>query len=171
MALHLIIDGYNLIRQNPFLAQEEEVDLQNGREALLALLAAYRHQRRYPLTVVFDAWGQGQPQDRRDYYQGIEIIYSRLGEKADEVIKRLIQREGPRAMVVTSDRELQDYAAHRGAAFLSAAAFSSRLAAVLDGEPEDDETKPTHSFKTEKKGPARRLPKKLRRWRLRTRKV
>ncbi len=82
MALHLIIDGYNLIRQNPVLALEEEVDLQTGREALLALLAAYRRQRRYPLTVVFDAWGQGQHQDRRDLYQGIEIIYSRFGGKS-----------------------------------------------------------------------------------------
>jgi len=34
MALHLIIDGYNLIRQSPYLADIDARDLEAGREAL-----------------------------------------------------------------------------------------------------------------------------------------
>lgn len=39
MALHIIIDGYNLIRQSRQLAAFERMDLQTGREALLDQLA------------------------------------------------------------------------------------------------------------------------------------
>ena len=42
MAIHLIIDGYNLIRQSPELLAQESQDLSWGRDALLEKLAAYR---------------------------------------------------------------------------------------------------------------------------------
>lgn len=172
MAIHLIIDGYNLIRQTPVLASREQEDLQEGREALLRWLAAYRQQKKHPMTVVFDGWLNGDWQGGRDYYYGIEVLYSRRGEKADEVIKRLVQRERARAVVVSSDRELQEYGARLGAAFLSAQEFGRRLKAVLLGEPEEDEEIDESGPRgTRKKGPAYRLPRKLRRSRLRGRKI
>ena len=39
MALHLIIDGYNLIRQSPWLSLLDARDLEEGREALLQSLS------------------------------------------------------------------------------------------------------------------------------------
>ena len=56
MALHLIIDGYNIIRQSPELLSKESQDLRWGREALLEKLAAYRRLKKHPITVVFDGW-------------------------------------------------------------------------------------------------------------------
>ena len=47
MPLHLIIDGYNLIRQSAHLAELDRRDLQQGREALVGALAAYRRIRRH----------------------------------------------------------------------------------------------------------------------------
>lgn len=173
MAVHLIIDGYNLIRQTPELAREERIDLQNGREALLQWLAAYRHYKPHPITVVFDGWWQGDWQGGRDHFQGIEVIYSRQGEKADEVIKRLARREGPRALIISSDRELQTYAAQVGATAISAREFSRRLeAALIMAAGEDDWDLEDEGYRGPgKKGPARRLPKKLRQWRRRSRKI
>jgi len=47
MAVHIIIDGYNLIRQSAELSRLDRRDLQHGREALLELLAAYKKIKRH----------------------------------------------------------------------------------------------------------------------------
>jgi predicted RNA-binding protein with PIN domain len=86
MALHLIIDGYNLIRQSPELSEVEGRDLAAGRRALLARLAGYRLSRPgHKITVVFDGREAGGLQESRGREQGLSIIYSRRGEAADEV--------------------------------------------------------------------------------------
>ncbi len=105
--MHLIIDGYNVIRQSQELQRLDARELEAGRTALLARLAAYRERCRHKITVVFDGWLGGDPKETRDRRQGMLIIYSRRGEKADEVIKRLLAAERQRAVVVTSDREIQ----------------------------------------------------------------
>ena len=42
MSIHIIIDGYNLIRQSNRLSALDNQDIQLGREALLYMLAAYK---------------------------------------------------------------------------------------------------------------------------------
>src|SRR5512140_857501 len=101
--MHLIIDGYNVIRQSQELQLLDARELEAGRLALLARLAAYRERHRHKITVVFDGWLGGDLRETRDRCQGMLIIYSRRGEKADEVIKRLLTDERQRAVVVTSD--------------------------------------------------------------------
>ena len=61
MPLEIIIDGYNLIRQSSSLKRLDAQDLEQGREALLERLIAYRQVRGHPITVVFDGWGGVQP--------------------------------------------------------------------------------------------------------------
>jgi predicted RNA-binding protein with PIN domain len=172
MAVHLIIDGYNLIRQSPELLAQEARDLAWGREALLEKLAAYRRLKKHAITVVFDGWETGEFMGNRDRFQGMLIIYSRRGEKADEVIKRLADQERQRALVISSDREITDYAERRGAAVMSAAQFSLHLefagAGDSSGEAEEDEAGWSG---TRKKGPAHRASKKIRRQRRRVKKV
>lgn len=165
MAVHLLVDGYNLIRQSLSLSEIEAGDLEAGREALLAALAEYRRRRaRHAVTVVFDGWRGGGLRESHAFYQGIKVIYSRRGERADEVIKRLLSREGRRAVLISSDRALQAAAERAGAVWLSAEEFERRcLTADPDirepGEPADQGDPPPGR----KKGPARRLKKK---WRL-----
>jgi predicted RNA-binding protein with PIN domain len=162
MALNLIIDGYNLIRQSPYLQAMEARELEAGREALLASLAAYRQSRpQHKITVVFDGWEKGGLRESRDRRAGMTIIFSRRGEKADEVIKRLLEKERSRAVVVSSDRELQDYADRVGAAWISAPQFEAshlRGAAAGGDEPEEEPS----VQKAPKKGPAHRSPKRQR---------
>ncbi len=76
MALHLIIDGYNLIRQSRELSSLEARDLAAGREALLALLAAYHRARQvHKVTVIFDGREAGDVKESRDRHQGVAVIY------------------------------------------------------------------------------------------------
>ncbi|RJR39796.1 MAG: hypothetical protein C4567_11390 [Deltaproteobacteria bacterium] len=172
MALHLIIDGYNLIRQSPFLQEMDARELELGREALLEVLADYRQARpRHKITVVFDGWLGGDLMETRDRRGGMAVVYSRRGERADEVIKRLLQKERSRAVVVSSDRELQEFAIKVSATWISAPEFEmSHLRLAGAGSPEDDaETSSGHG--PQKKGPARRAPKRQRQRRQRLKKL
>ena len=160
--MHLIIDGYNLIRQSPRLQFLDAMELQAGREALLELLAQYRRRSRHQITVVFDGWQRGDVKESRDRYEGILIIYSRRGERADEVMKRLLQQERERALVVTSDREIQVCAEHAKAAWINAAEFEASHLHDPEGTADDDAQVEASARGARKKGPARRLSKRLR---------
>ena len=173
MALHLIIDGYNLIRQTPVWQELDSLDLRWGREALLESLAQYRKAKKHPITVVFDGGASLEITDHRDYYQGIVVLYSHPGETADDVIKRLAERERERALVVSSDREIVNHALRVGAAVMSAAEFVCRLQMAVGyrGDVEAEESEPAPAAGTKKKGPSHRAPKKLRRLHVRLKKI
>jgi uncharacterized protein len=169
MAVHLIIDGYNLIRQSPELQELDARELEAGRAALLARLAAYRERRPQKITVVFGGWLKGGLNETRDRERGLSIIFSRRGEKADQVIKRLLALEGARAVVVTSDREIQAWAQGARAAWISATQFERQY--LLDREAEAGEEPEASPDSRLKKGPARRLPKDQRRRQQRLKKL
>jgi predicted RNA-binding protein with PIN domain len=59
MSIHIIIDGYNLIRQSTTLSTLDQQDIMLGREALVDMLAAYRKIKPHRITVVFD--GRSSP--------------------------------------------------------------------------------------------------------------
>jgi hypothetical protein len=160
--MHLIVDGYNVIRQSPRLQFLDVMDLQAGREALLELLAHYRRRSHHQITVVFDGWQRGDLKESRDRYEGILIIYSRRGERADEVIKRLLSQERERSLVVTSDREIQVCAEQAKAAWISAGEFESSHLHDPAGSAGPDAETDSSTRGTHKKGPARRLSKRLR---------
>jgi hypothetical protein len=160
--MHLIVDGYNVIRQSPRLQFLDVMDLQAGREALLELLAQYRRRSHHRITVVFDGWQHGDLKESRDRYEGILVIYSRRGERADEVMKRLLIQERERALVVTSDREIQVCAQQAKAAWIHAGEFESSYLHDPAGAADPDAQADASARGTHKKGPARRLSKQLR---------
>jgi len=161
--MHIIIDGYNLIRQSVNLRRFERQSLEAGRHSLIASLAAYRRRKGHKITIVFDGWESGSVQEERDYQAGIYIIYSRRGEKADEVIKRIIAHTDEDILVVSSDHEILSYAKRRSKTAISSTEFESIINKIAAAEfleeekqPEkDDEDIQEHQFK--KKGPAHRL--------------
>lgn len=167
--MHLIIDGYNVIRQSLELQLLDARELEAGRAALLARLVAYREHSRHKVTVVFDGWLGGDLKESRERCQGMLVIYSRRGEKADEVIKRLLATERQRAVVVTSDREIQTWAQQVGAVWISAGQFE--LEHLMPRGAETDEEAEAADSSRSKKGPAHRLPKAQRRRRQRLKKL
>ena len=60
MPIHIIIDGYNLIRRSKKLSAFDVQDIQLGREALIDMLATYKKIKAHRITVVFDAGGSGR---------------------------------------------------------------------------------------------------------------
>ncbi|MFZ0240810.1 MAG: NYN domain-containing protein [Desulfobacterales bacterium] len=174
MALHIIIDGYNLIRNTAALSALDRQDIQLGREALVDMLAAYKRIKHHKITVVFD--GTSRPDDSRprDRLKGITMRFSRAGETADQVIMRMAAHDREQALVVSSDREIITAAAASRAATIGAAEFEEKLYLAATGgsggSPEDELMGPPN-FSTRKKGPRRRAPKNRRRNRSRTAKL
>ena len=165
MAIHIIIDGYNLIRQSAELASLDRLDLQLGRDALVDLLAAYKKIKPHKITVVFDGSEEPSLYGSRDRAKGILIRFSSGGERADDVIRRMARREKEQALVVSSDREVLGAAEAAGATVMTSPAFADRLTMAsflaVKGGGEVDESSgwvPT----TRKKGPGRRLSKRQR---------
>jgi len=164
MSIHIIIDGYNLIRQSGYLSNLDLQDIQFGRQALVDMLAAYKKIKAHRITVVFDGTRAPQFSQQRDRQKGISILFSHNDESADAVIKKMADREKQQALVVSSDLDIVRSAASSGAATISAPDFESKLtmAATMDGMgPNRDDYngwKPT----TKKKGPSKRLSKRQR---------
>ncbi|MCK4467804.1 MAG: NYN domain-containing protein, partial [Desulfobacterales bacterium] len=100
MSIHIIIDGYNLIRQSDRLSVIDRRDIQSGREALLDTLAKYRKIKKHKITVVFDGTNAPSFSRRVEKLNGVKILFSRNGELADTVIKRMAAMEREKALIV-----------------------------------------------------------------------
>lgn len=163
MPTHLVIDGYNLLGRTGNLSGQ----IESARENLLRALAAYRHRKNHPTTVVFDGWQHGQPMERHEHRAGVQVIYSKRGERADQVIQRLAREYGADCAVVSSDQEVARSAKASGAFVLGAQEFAMKLWATPSGgrmaykelDTQGDES-PARGPK--KKGNPRKLPKALR---------
>ena len=121
--MDLIIDGYNL------LALDKRLDrgLEQSRNSLINNLVRYRQAKPMNLTVVFDGWRSGSASETRLAQDGIAIVYSRLGEKADAVVIRLAREKNSGAVVVSSDREIRNAVERFGAVAIHAHEFSEIL--------------------------------------------
>lgn len=162
--MHIVIDGYNLIG----IQGKMWADLEPQRERLISDLEKYQRLKGNTITVVYDGWKSGLPVEREERIGGIRVIFTRVGEKADQVIKRLASQMGNSCVIVSSDREVSSYARSQGALTMSSGEFDERLklAVIMSGpgeeKDEDDEIVPV-----QKKGNPRRLPKSERRRRQR----
>jgi uncharacterized protein len=154
--MEIIIDGYNVIGSDTGLAG----NLEHKRNSLVQQLASYHKNKGHGVTVVFDGWRSGSTDEVEQKRDGICIVYSRLGEKADSVIVRLARKQGAGCVVVTSDREVRSAIERFGAVALYAGEFGEMLR--NPGEPFDDQEPDYSQQRTPKKGNPRRLSKKER---------
>lgn len=120
---HLIIDGYNVTK-----AGFGELSLEQQRSRLISSIAGLAAQTGAEVTVVFDGADRvvGLPPPPR----GVRVLFSRKGEIADELIRRLVRAEpaGRTVVVVSSDREVADGVRRHGAYPLSSETLLRRLA-------------------------------------------
>ena len=178
MAVHVVIDGYNLIRQSTTLRAEEELSLEHGREALVEKLRQYKRIKGHRITVVFDGADKVTLAEEKTQQKGIKIIYSGQGRTADSVIRRICRDQGENVVVVTSDGELGSYAESCGSVVMVAEEFEAKVEMSsyanlkgLEGEDEGESRSPAKGKGTGKRGPARRPSKKERKRRQKWKKL
>jgi len=114
----VFVDGYNVIRNTPALTALERVNMEAGRDALLArLVARYRHTP-HQLVVVFDGDGARESSQPMPGFGRGRVIFSRGDETADNVIVRMAAEvcdAGREAVVYTNDLEVRLRAEQHGA--------------------------------------------------------
>jgi uncharacterized protein len=158
----ILIDGYNLIKQSDALRRYEHKSLEAGRNALITKLVEYEKKKAHEITVVFDGWKSGSADEGRDREGKINIIYSRYGERADDVIKRLAIHATGDIIVVSSDHEISSFVTKLGKTPLTSPEFEIIMNKVISSSPQQiplPQKNEIHERQTKKKGPARRLPR------------
>lgn len=120
MALHYILDGYNIIKSIDALA---DLALEDGRRELIRLVNTRCPQgsARNEVMIVFDGqpgvWGQPSP-------GALKVRFTSNGS-ADDYIKQTIERDADakNAVVVSDDGEIACYVRKLGARVLSVQEF------------------------------------------------
>jgi hypothetical protein len=128
---NILIDGYNLIGI-------AHTDLEKARQELLQKLINYSNTKGHNITLVFDGWKNGQKDETYSKAGNVAVIYSRLGEKADLVIKKILSSAAKPWIVVSSDREISGFAERKDFAALTSDEFADKLySAVKQGKTEE----------------------------------
>jgi uncharacterized protein len=135
-------------------------NLEHKRNSLVQQLVNYHKNKGHGLTVVFDGWRSGSIDEVEQKREGICIVYSRLGEKADSVIVRRARKQSTGCVVVTSDREVRSAVERFGAVALYAGEFKDMLRNL--SQSFDDEEPDCPQRGAPKRGNPRRLSKKER---------
>jgi predicted RNA-binding protein with PIN domain len=121
--VHVIVDGYNVTKTG-----YPDLPLDQQRTRLVAGLVALVARSGAEVTCCFDGAtvaGHIPSMSRR----GVRVLFSKPGEIADELIRRLVRAEpqGRPVVVVSSDREVADGIRKHGARPVSSAALVRRL--------------------------------------------
>lgn len=88
MALvRILVDGYSLLHSWPELAPGKPRHSPAAREELIAVLTRYYDAAGIPITIVFDGRGQRGGEEPVSTPE-VEVLYSRAGQTADQIIER-----------------------------------------------------------------------------------
>lgn len=118
----LVVDGYNIIGAWDELNRLKRVNMELARDRLIELLAEYRAYTKNRVIIVFDALYVKGAESKKTI-NGVEVIYTRENETADECIERLVQslkNVKNQVYVATSDYLEQRTIFSRGALRISA---------------------------------------------------
>ena len=124
-----IVDGYNLIYNIPRFRNFLDSSLEHARNALIYFMRSYLSSRKVKITVVFDGDEVGFLEQPPLSDRWLKIIFSKPPEKADPIIKKLIQknRNKKSLILVSADNELVSFSNQHGVQVLSPEEFYHRL--------------------------------------------
>lgn len=143
MGYDILVDGYNVIKNDPSLHAIEVKNLAAARKQLIdQLVSRYRHTPHH-VIVVFDGDGASEQvsHDRR-----VRIIFSRYGQTADRVIMRLAaeaRTAGREVEMFSNDGEIRAEVARQGGNVRTTVQLTSQLNAA----PRDVAIRAEHRMK------------------------
>src|SRR5437667_12094177 len=132
MALvRILVDGYSLLHSWPELAPGKARHSAVAREELINRLTQYYDACGTPITIIFD--GASGPVVEFPSTPEVEIIYSKAGQTADQIIERVTHRLGSygEVLVVTDDLAERDTVSSAGAIFSSCLGFIQTIESAL----------------------------------------
>ncbi len=118
MALvRILVDGYSLLHNWPQLAPGKPRHSAGARDELIRRLTLYRDAIGTPITIVFDGSGPRGGKTARTPTPELEVLYSRAGKTADDIIERVAVRLQPfgEVLAVTDDYVERDTVSYHAA--------------------------------------------------------
>lgn len=145
----IVLDGYNIVHRSPQLKPGPGRTLREAREKLVNLLSWMMGGEPARFLVVWDG-AEGSGRDERS--GRVEVRYSRPPEKADDLIRRIVETEVERVdrvTVVTADLEVARHARAMGADVSISDLFLASALGAGAGEGTGEPEKPASLSKAE----------------------
>ena len=134
MALvRILVDGYSLLHNWPQLAPGKARHSQAARDELIHVLTRYQDACGTPVTVIFDGAGSKRGRPEAETEPAVEVLYSRAGQTADQMIERATYRfkEYGEVLVVTDDFAERDTVMSLGGMVASCLGFIQSIESAL----------------------------------------
>ena len=131
--IRVLVDGYSLLHNWPQLAPGRPRHSERARAELIQVLTRYHDATGTPITVFFDGAGAPAGAARRQTAAGLEVLFSRRGQTADQLIERAAHRFNAygEVLVVTDDRAERETVSGLGGAVASCANFVRLIESAL----------------------------------------
>src|SRR5690554_5778758 len=102
---YLFVDGYNVINSWERFKELKNINLEEPRNELIDILTEYKHYSGIEIILVFDAHLVKGNSGTKENYKGLEIVYTKENETADQYIEKKLDEIGrtKRVRVATSD--------------------------------------------------------------------
>jgi len=119
---YLFVDGYNVINSWSNLRELSSISLEVAREELMDIMSEYQHYSGIKVIVVFDAHLVKGNNGKKETIKGVEVVYTKENETADQYIERVLDDIGriEKVRVATSDWMEQQIILGRGGTRISA---------------------------------------------------
>jgi len=140
MALvRILVDGYSLLHKWPELTPGAARHSEAARDALVEMLTQYQDAKGTAVTVFFDGAGLRRGKPKNEAAGAVEVLFSRAGQTADEMIERAAHRfqEYGEVLVVTDDYAERDLVSGFGGSVASCANFIRMIHGALTDLQED----------------------------------
>lgn len=134
MALvRILVDGYSLLHQWPELARGKARHSAAAREELIHVLTQYQDASRTPITIFFDGSGAPTGTPKNESTPSVEVLFSKSGQTADDMIERAAHRFQPygEVMAVTDDNAERDTVIALGGTVASCLNFITMVESAL----------------------------------------
>ena len=127
----LLVDGYNVIGAWT-VPQRENLTIEESRDRLIHMIADYAGYSGEEVIVVFDGHYTDRPMSTRIEQYGIQVVFTRHGESADNYIEASCEAapKWRKVRVATSDAVEQTVTMGRGAVRISSREFLMELSQV-----------------------------------------
>jgi uncharacterized protein len=140
MALvRILVDGYSLLHSWPELASSRPRHSAAARDELIRRLTLYQDACGTPITVIFDGGGAPSGTPAASSTPEMEVLYSRRGKTADQLIERAAHRFGPygEVLAVTNDNAERETVLSLGGSVCSCWNFIQDIENALADVAED----------------------------------
>jgi len=135
MALvRILVDGYSLLHNWPELARGRPRHSAAARAELIHILTQYQDATGTPITIFFDGGGAPPGVPGNESTRTVEVLFSKAGQTADDLIERAAHRFQPygEVLAVTDDHAERDTVIALGGSASSCLNFIAGVEAALD---------------------------------------